>query len=207
MQKLILFIILLLGMNSCNEKEYQPLNCDLIFQIAKTSDFSMAITDATASHDNLKYDHVGMVILDEDGPKVIEASAKNGVSVVTLEQFIKDSPTGYVIKRVSADFSTDAVITNAKSHLGEPYDWSYLPDNGKMYCSELIYESFIDAKGQRIFHAKPMNFRNEKGEMPQFWIDLFKKLKQEIPEGVIGTNPNDLSKETALEEVWHSFCK
>lgn len=202
MKKLFIIILILAGMNSCNHKEYQPQNCDLIFQLAESTNFSKAITDATAHHDDMKFDHVGMIFLDKGIASVVEASAKHGVTIVTLEQFIKDSPAGYVIKRVSTHFSANKIIENALSHLGEPYDWSYRPNNGKMYCSELIYESFTDEKGKHIFQSNPMNFRNEKGEMPQFWIELFKKLGEEIPEGVMGTNPNDLAKEKSLEEIY-----
>lgn len=190
MQKLVILLILIIGMFSCKEEGYHPQDCDLIFQIAETTDFSKAITDATAQHDMIKIDHVAMVIIEDGKPHVIEASGKDGVILVPLENFLKKMPAGYIVKRVKAKISSLKVINNAKQHLGEPYDWSYLPNNGKMYCSELIYESFVDDKGQRIFHARPMNFRNEKGEMPQFWIDLFKKLGEDIPEGVLGTNPD-----------------
>ena len=202
MKKLFIIILLLVGMNSCNHKEYQPQNCDLIFQLAESTKFSKAITDATAHHDDMKFDHVGMVFMEGGVAKVVEASAKHGVTIVTLEQFIEHSPAGYVVKRVTSHFTASTIIKNALSHLGEPYDWSYRPNNGKMYCSELIYESFTDKTGKHIFQANPMNFRNAKGEMPEFWIDLFKKLGEEIPEGVMGTNPNDLAKEKSLKEIY-----
>ena len=204
MYKLLFLLFSLIGMNSCIETPYKPQDCDLIFQIAEATDFSKAITDATAHHDDIKFDHVGLIFTENGCTKVLEASAKNGVSEITLEEFIKSLPSGYIIKRVNCNFSSAQIIENAKSHMGEPYDWSYLPDNGKMYCSELIYESFIDINKRHIFHAHPMNFRNEKGEMPQFWTDLFNKLGEDIPEGVIGTNPNDLSKESVMTEVYRS---
>lgn len=203
MCKLFLLIILLTGMNSCNKKEYQPQNCDLIFQISEATDFSKAITDATAQNDELKFDHVAMIFIEDGETNVIEASAKHGVTIIPYHAFLKSLPAGYVIKRVKTNnYSPTEVVQHAKSHLGEPYDWSYLPNNGKMYCSELIYECFVNNQGQRLFHAQPMNFRNDKGEIPQFWIELFQKLGEVIPEGVMGTNPNDLSKENNLEEVF-----
>lgn len=202
MQKLIILIILTFIMGSCNNNMYQPEDCDLIFEIAETTDFAKAITDATAQNDELKFDHVAMIFMENGEPNVIEASAKHGVTIVPMDSFIRNLPAGYVVKRVKGNFSPTRVIKNAKSHLGEPYDWSYLPNNGKMYCSELIYECFVNDEGERFFHAKPMNFRNDKGEMPQFWIDLFRKLGEDIPEGVLGTNPNDLAKEQMLEEIW-----
>ena len=198
-------VILLINMTSCSDNDYQPKDCDLIFRVAEMTDFSKAITDATAPHDDTKFDHVGMVIWEKGSPRILEASSKTGVTLTSLEDFIKESSAGYVVKRVTVEYLAKQVIEKAKSHIGEPYDWSYLPDNGKMYCSELVYESFISAEGKRIFEAKPMNFRDANGHMPQFWIDLFQKLGEEIPQGVIGTNPNDLSKATVLDEIYNSI--
>ena len=203
MHKLLIITLILIGMTSCKEHTYQPQDCDLIFQIAKGNDFSKAITDATAQTDDIKIDHVGMIIIENGIPHVLEASSKRGVSVVPLQSFIDELPAGYIIKRVksSLPIEIEKVIENAKSHLGEPYDWSYLPSNGKMYCSELIYECYRDKEDLPIFQARPMNFLDKDGKMPQFWTDLFNRLQEEIPQGIIGTNPNDLSKEEILEEV------
>ena len=204
MHKLFILSLILLGMTSCKKQTYQPQDCDLIFQVAKGNDFSKAITDATAQTDEIKIDHVGMIVMEKGVPHVLEASSKRGVSVVSLQAFIDELPSGYIIKRVksSSAIEFEKVIQSAKSHIGEPYDWSYLPDNGKMYCSELIYECYRDNNGLPIFQARPMNFLDKDGNMPQFWTDLFKRLQEKIPQGVIGTNPNDLSKEEVLEEVY-----
>ena len=35
--------------------------------------------------------------------------------------------------------------------------------------------------------------------MPLFWTELFAKAGEEIPEGVPGTNPNDMARESILE--------
>ena len=86
--------------------------------------------------------------------------------------------------------------------LGLPYDWSYLPGNGKIYCSELVYESFIDRGGKHVFTASPMNFRDSGGNLPEFWSDLFARLGEKVPEGVPGTNPNGLARESCLTEVY-----
>lgn len=192
-------------MTSCLDEAYKPHDCDLIFRVAELTDFSKAITDATAQHDKIKFDHVGMIIWEDNKPHILEANSRLGVILTPFEEFIKASSNGYVVKRVNVDYLSEQVIKEAKSHLGEPYDWSYLPNNGKMYCSELIYECFISTEGKRIFEAKPMNFRNEKGEMPQFWIDLFQKLGEDIPQGIIGTNPNELAKAVVLDEIYNSI--
>jgi hypothetical protein len=69
----------------------------------------------------------------------------------------------------------------------------------------LVYQSFINDDGTPVFQAKPMSFRDSEGNIPQFWRDLFKSLGEEIPEGVAGTNPNDMSQEEILTEVYRYF--
>ena len=103
-----------------------------------------------------------------------------------------------IIKRLTSTFPVAETVVRAKSFLGEPYDWEYMPDNGKMYCSELIYEAYLNEDGSHIFSAKPMTFKNAEGETPQFWIELFKKLEVDIPEGIPGTNPNDIFNDGRL---------
>ena len=74
-------------------------------------------------------------------------------------------------------------------------------DNGQLYCSELVWESYLAPDGSRLFPARPMNFRAADGTMPQFWVDLFAKLGEEIPEGIPGTNPNDMAHDPQLKEI------
>ncbi len=189
----------------CSESGYVPQEGDLLFVVGGTSDFSEAITDATAWKDSVGFAHVAIVALDEDGlPYVIEATSDRGVTLTEWDAFLSSAP-GVVVKRVNIDFRASEAIARAKEHLGEPYDWSYRPDNGKMYCSELVYESYLDSYGAPLFQAQPMNFRDPQGNMPAFWTDLFERLGEPIPEGLPGTNPNDLSKSPILTEVHRFF--
>lgn len=50
-----------------------------------------------------------------------------------------------------------------------------------------------------------MSFRDAEGQMPAFWVELFAKLGETVPEGVPGTNPNDLSRDEQLVEVHRYF--
>lgn len=186
-------------------------NGDLAFVCSGSSDFSSAITDATARGDSVSFVHVGIIILGEEGKEtVIEASPEHGVRIVAIEEFLEEAPKingrpGVVIKSLNAAFSADEAIARAISHLGEPYDWWYLPDNGRMYCSELVYESYINEDGKPIFEARPMNFRAPDGSMPRFWTELYDGLGVDVPEGEPGTNPNDMAKDGRLSEVYRYF--
>lgn len=74
-----------------------------------------------------------------------------------------------------------------------------------MYCSELVYESFLRRDGSHLFTAIPMNFRDKDGNMPEFWTGLFAGLGRDVPEGEPGTNPNDMSRDPALQLVFRYF--
>lgn len=184
---------------------------DLLFVLEGGSEFSEAISDATSFSDSLSFVHVGILESDsEKGNIVIEASPEEGVRSISLDEFLNLAPKiqgqpGVVVKRVNVDYPVETTIINAKSYEGQPYDWWYLPDNGKMYCSELVYESYRDTKGDRLFTSKPMNFRTSDGSMPDFWIKLFEELGEPIPEGFPGTNPNDMSQDPILIEVYKFF--
>lgn len=50
-----------------------------------------------------------------------------------------------------------------------------------------------------------MNFKDREGRMSRFWQELFAKLGMEVPQGVTGTNPNDMFGEEVLEDVYKFF--
>ncbi len=196
---------------SCGVKNFVPEDGDLLFCIAGSSEMSGAISSATAGKDSLSFDHVAIFSRMDGKPTVIEASAKKGAVVRTsLEEFLSGQAAvggkpGVVVMRINGSFDSAAAVRRAESMLGLPYDWSYLPYNGRLYCSELVYESYLDSLGRHIFLAKPMNFRSADGTLPQFWQELFSRLGIPVPEGLPGTNPNDLSKEDCLIEVFRYF--
>ena len=202
----ILFI--LLGLVSITTATAQDLNTgDLLFQIEGNGDFSEAIADATASRDSLKFVHVGIIEISSDEEVIlIEASPTYGVREIKLNDLSDKKRNGLlVIKRLNFEFPTQKVIKKARSYLGQPYDWSFLPDNEKMYCSELIYESYEDCEGNKIFNTQPMNFRTPDGKMPVFWIKLFDEIGIEVPEGLPGKNPIDMAKDSRLIEIYRNF--
>ena len=205
-----IFIFTAILLSSCSDKGYTPRDGDLLFSVAGSSESSKAIADATAWHDSVKFSHVAIVATENGKPYIIEATGKKGVTRTEWEDFMSSVPqidgkAGVVVMRVTADFSADEAIARAKGHLGEEYDWYYSPNNGKMYCSELVYECFRKKDGTPLFTAKPMNFRDSDGNMPAFWTELFARLNEPVPEGVEGTNPNDMSKEPILTEIHRFF--
>ena len=212
MKRLIyMSLLFVVAMTACNKAPYEPYKGDLLFVVGEeSSEFSEAITKSTAHHEMLKYDHVAIVDVVGDSACVVEASSRGGVVVTPWNEFMEsakmaDGRVGVVVKRVNVAVDVDAAVDAARAHLGEEYDWSFRPDNGKMYCSELVYESYLDNNGQHLFDANPMSFRDAEGNLPQFWIDLFDRLGEEVPEGVAGTNPTSMSCAEILIEVARFF--
>ena len=144
------------------------------------------------------YTHVAIVERDADRLWIIEASTAYGVRRILKSNWRWG---GYDVYRPNIPFDAAAVIARAKSFVGQHYDNAFLPDNGELYCSELVYEAYLDSNGNHLFESKPMNFRDQRGRMPRYWKKHFRRLGIPVPEGVPGTNPTDLSKSPLLERV------
>lgn len=207
----IKLLALLTIIHSCQENHSCLRDGDLLFCIAENSAMSEAIVDATRTEKSVQYDHVAIYTHINDIPFVIEANPKHGVVCRPLSEFLKDTPDindkkGVTVMRVMKPIDIYAAIERAKQFIGQPYDWSYRPHNGKMYCSELIYDCYLDSEGTPVFKASPMNFRNKEGDIPSFWSELFNKIGEEVPEGIPGTNPNDMFCEPILNEINCNFA-
>lgn len=202
--------VLALVLQACGRAQFVPQDGDIVFCVGGTSAMSEAIVDATQGA--TQYDHVALFAYVDGAPAVIEAAPKHGVVVTPWAEFLADATSvngqpGIVVMRLKPEILTDmtSVLARARTYLGQSYDWSYLSDNDKLYCSELIYECYRQGNGEPIFIAAPMSFRDAEGQMPAFWVELFAKLGETVPEGVPGTNPNDLSRDEQLVEVHRYF--
>jgi len=209
MRTLILYIGILAGA-ACTQQREQLRSGDLLFQVGRESVMGGAIKAATGNDCELQFTHVGIAVIGDRADSVLEATSDGGVRMTALQEFLNKSarPDGrplVVAKRLKDTAGVAAAIARARTFLGQPYDYSFRPDNGKLYCSELVWESYLAPDGSRIFPARPMNFRAADGSMPPFWSELFAKLGEEIPENVPGTNPNDMARDTALTEVFRWF--
>ena len=200
MKKLIFILSILALLNSC-KRPLSPRDGDLLFCIADSSDFSRSIVESTRSHSELQFDHVAIFRFLEGEPKVLEASPSQGVRLISLAEFYANSPAGLVCLRPCGKTDIPASLQRAMGHLGEEYDWHFKKDNGKMYCSELIYESYVQKDGRPLFEEVPMSFRDNSGEIPEFWVKLFEGFGEEIPKGEAGSNPNGLAASKNLKYI------
>lgn len=176
------------------EKCREPEKGDLVFVAGDSSDFSRAITIATAISDRMAFDHVGIVDVDSAGIMVIEASPRVGVTITSWSDFQASSSQLMIVEMPDAVDLAKAV-ERAKECVGRPYDWAYGCGSDSIYCSELVQIAYLDADGNPIFGSRPMNFLDDKGDMPEFWTRLFEKLGQPVPQGAPGTNPSDMARD------------
>ena len=189
--------------NSTLRPEEKLQSGDLLFVSSKwyESDMEQAIKSSTG-----QYSHVALVEVDSLGVVwVIEATPNDGVKRKSFNRFEQDNYFfmfgSFDIYRLTVSFDTAAVIARAKSFVGQPYDDAFLPDNDKLYCSELIYECFLDTAGKHLFETQPMNWREKEGKLPDYWKKHFEKLGIPVPEGVPGTNPTDISRSPLLRKL------
>lgn len=210
MKRFFIYIGIVGGIVSCRPAGPRLQHGDLLFQVGAASEMSGAIAAATGKENNLKYTHVGIVLAENGVDSVLEATSDAGVRIVPLKDFLARSAriggaSAVTAMRLRDTAGVAASVRRARQFVGQPYDYSYRVANGKMYCSELVWESYRDTLGVRIFPAQEMNFRAADGTMPRFWVELFERLGEPIPEGEPGTNPNDMAREAVLEEVGRYF--
>ena len=196
MKQALIYIGMLLLAISCGQNRDRLHTGDLLFQAGKNTEMTGAITAATGEEGPLNFSHVGIAVTGNGADSVLEATTDGGVRLTLLEEFLgRSAKIGGIA----------AAVRRARSFLGVPYDYSFRPGREKLYCSELVWESYRAENGTPLFTARPMNFRAADGTLPQFWADLFDQLGEQVPEGLPGTNPNDMAREELLEEVHRYF--
>lgn len=186
---------------------------DLIF-VGIPADYSLesdsmasAITEATGDGESLNIIHVAIADVQNDSTWIIDATIKHGVDRHPLDTFLTDftlrdgSYPVFEVMRLKDSGLAETFVDNARKYLGQPYDSAFLPDNGAMYCSELVRESYVNPDGTYIFSEAPMNFKDAEGNMPVYWEQLFGILGMPVPQGINGTNPKQMSGDPALERV------
>lgn len=194
--KRFLFLVLLFQF-SCfvQAQKIQLQTGDLLFQKMNCGELCEAIHAVTKGYQGNDFSHLGLVLIENDSVFILEA-AGNAVRKVTLEEFSKNTTTTMFIGRVKKKYEKliPQVISFSKEQLGIPYDDDYLYDNGKYYCSELIYDAFLNAYGKPFFELQPMTFKQpETNVFFPAWVAYYNDLKIEIPEGKPGCNPGGIS--------------
>ena len=176
---------------------------DLLFQSMNCGPLCEAINEVTEGYQGKDFSHLGMVYIKNDSIFVIEAAGK-AVKITPYETFktyTKEEMFVGRLKRKYRKYIPEA-ITFSLQQVGVPYDDEYLYDNGKYYCTELIYDAFLHSYKKPLFDLFPMTFKSPKSnEYFEVWADYYKKLKMEIPAGHLGCNPGGISISDKLKII------
>ncbi len=210
--KLGLFLLLFtIGAVACkNESDevFRPQKGDILFQDLDCGPFCESIETVTPGYKGAELSHCGIVLEEEGQLKVIEAGGK-GVVITPLDSFLtrardrKSKPKVLVgrLKNWNASQLNEA-INNAKQYLGKSYDAVFDLENDSLYCSELVYYSFLE-NDKPIFSTQPMTFKAPNTDSTfVMWSDYFRDMSEEIPEGKQGLNPGSISLSERVEIVY-----
>ena len=79
---------------------------------------------------------------------------------------------------------------------GKGYDYGFVLDNDKYYCSELVYKIFRVANGGvELFPLNTMTFCAPGDTTTlESWVKYFDEHSLPIPEGQLGINPGPMSR-------------
>ena len=203
------FIILFYSivLNSCLPKqEFKLQEGDLLFQDLDSSPLCDAIELVTSGYKNANFSHIGLVVLDNDTLKVLEAIPPK-VVLTDIKSFFNRSydtkgRSKIIAGRLKDEFQhtiKDAIIY-AKSKMGIRYDELFLMNNNAYYCSELIFEAF---EKDSIFKLKPMTFLHpETNDTLSVWKNYYSELGIKIPQNEPGINPGIMSLSDKIEMIY-----
>ncbi len=175
---------------------------DLLFCIEDQDDgLGGAIAAVTEGVAQQSISHVAIAV---NNRQVVEATPQGGVRTISLSQFLAESNHAadgsplVAVGRLRDTTGVAASVRRALTYLSLPYDTLYLPDNAAIYCSELVQLSYLRPDGAAIFAQQPMSFSDAAGQIPAYWTTLYAAHGMTVPEGLPGTNPGALSRDTSI---------
>lgn len=171
---------------------YEPQNGDVIFHVSESGQ-SDAIKIGTLS----RYSHCGIIIMKKGKPYVLEA--ERGVELTPLSQWINRGVMGkhYRVMRLKKETELEL-----KYLLGGKYDKSFQFNNGKYYCSELVWEMY---KKNGILLCEPKEIQDYHflyvPEVKRQFVTRGFKMDQKV------VAPVDLVKSKELKTVAYGYGK
>lgn len=169
---------------------YKPQHGDVIFHVSKSSQ-SAAIKLGTLS----RYSHCGIIIMKNGKPFVLEA--ENGVELTPMSKWLKRGRMWdhYRVMRLN-----DEQKLSLPYSLGGKYDRAFRFNNGRYYCSELVWELY---KKNNIRLCEP----NQLKEYHFLYFPIVKKQIQsrgfKLDQEVVA--PVDLVKSRKLHTVSYGY--
>lgn len=201
------YFLLILILSACQKSFTQSYNGfifrngDLLFQDLDCGELCDAIEKVTHGAEGKNFSHIGLIYKRADSVFVIEAIGKD-VHLTPVLDFInrnKDSAGNpkVVVGRLKPRYRhlNHQAVGFAFHQRTTPYDDAFLYNNGKYYCSEMIYDAYKFAnKGKPFFQLFPMTFKDPStAKTFPAWVKYYDELKMEVPEGKPGCNPGGIS--------------
>ncbi|MDB4250840.1 YiiX/YebB-like N1pC/P60 family cysteine hydrolase, partial [Flavobacteriales bacterium] len=160
----------------------------------------------TPGYKDANFSHIGLVVLNNDTLKVLEAIPPK-VVLTDIKSFFNRSydtsgSSKIIAGRLKDEFqhTIKYAIIYAKSKIGIKYDEAFLMNNKSYYCSELIFEAF---EKDSIFKLKPMTFLHpETNDTLTVWKNYYSKLGVTIPQNEPGINPGIMSLSDKIEMIY-----
>lgn len=178
---------------------------DLLFCIEHAEQgLSAAIASVTQGADGARVVHVAIACHHNQQPMALETTPSRGVTLTPLNQFLTEAEHDdsgmplVMVARLRDTLGVAASVCRAHAYLGLPYDTLYMPDTREIYCSELVQLSYQRPDGTHIFPTIPMSFSDATGRIAPYWQQLYSSRGLEVPEGLAGTNPGQLSRDSAI---------
>lgn len=199
-KRFILLLVCLFGVQHLSNAQQLKVadlqDGDLLLQNLDCGPLCDAIEKVTHGYRGNDFSHIGLVYKRNDSAYVIEAIGKD-VHLTPIAAFAARTKNTMYVAELKPTYKklNNKAIQYALKQLGVPYDDVFLYNNGKYYCSELIYDAYKKANGGKpFFTLQPMTFK-QPGTNTFFdaWVDYYKELKSDIPEGKPGINPGGIS--------------
>ncbi|AJC48701.1 hypothetical protein IB642_04255 [Allofrancisella guangzhouensis] len=148
------------------------------------------ISNLSIGYENYSYYHCSLYIGNNE---IIESIKGDGVITADLSKY---SNNKILTGRTSQnDDFLNEVIKYAQDLIGCQYNDLFLPKQpGKFYCSELIHEIFKYVNKETFFKQHRLNYISPNDfSVSQYWLDFYSQYGLKVPQGQIGSHPNNLS--------------
>ena len=174
---------------------------DIIAHTSKTSQ-SALISLATGS----KYTHMGIITKPGDDYLVLEAAGP--VRYTCLNDWIRRGRgRDFSIARLKEEYNDiiTQAIEKAKTFIGRPYDKLFHPDDDRIYCSEIIADSFDPFLPRPLAPAEPISALLESiGQTKRGRKEIEKRWPGGMPSHLTVT-PQAIMDSPLLEMVYTTF--
>lgn len=196
----LIFCFHLFTLNPAKAQQHPVLQAgDLVFQNLTCGELCQSILAVTPCREGKIFNHCGIIQITDTGIFVLEAIG-NKVQQTALSKFMQRNTNPVAFARLKNQTAlASSAVTNARQYLDLPYDDAFLPDNDAIYCSELVWASYLE-KGKHIFSLEPMTFKAPGTDSTfEGWKNYYQELGQSVPEGILGISPCAIANEPFLE--------